>query len=39
MPPGKYGEAKEGWDNIGPLAFFHREKDEVGKKLLIRKTS
>jgi len=29
---GKYGEAKEGWDNIGPLAFFHREKDEVSEE-------
>ena len=26
---GKYAEAKDGWDRIGPLAFFHREKDEV----------
>ena len=26
---GKYAEAKDGWDSVGPLAFFHREKDEV----------
>ena len=26
---GKYAEAKDGWDLVGPLAFFHREKDEV----------
>ena len=28
---GKYAEAKDGWDSIGPLAFFHREKDEVSQ--------
>ena len=26
---GKYAEAKDGWDLVGPLAFFHREKDDV----------
>jgi hypothetical protein len=26
---GKYEEARAGWDTIGPLAFFHRERDEV----------
>merc|ERR1711974_228241 len=26
---GKYAEAKDGWDRVGPLAFFHREKDEI----------
>jgi len=26
---GSYNEAFDNWDRIGPLAFFHREKDEV----------
>jgi len=29
---GKYAEAKDGWDSVGPLAFFHREKDEVSEE-------
>lgn len=29
--PKKYDEAFDNWDTIGPLAFFHREKDEHTK--------
>ena len=30
--PEKYTEAFENWGEIGPLAFFHREKDEYSEE-------
>lgn len=30
--PAKYEEAYENWKEIGPLAFFHREKDEYNEE-------